>query len=68
MTELKKGDYVEGKGYFVGHLCQHCGREAGLHFASGKNCQGDQRSINPARLETIYTPDLKKPVFVKFIL
>lgn len=68
MKELKKGDHVEGKGYFSGYICKNCGREQSLHFTDGKNCQGDRRSINPSRLETVYEPNFNKPTFVKFVI
>ena len=68
-TMYKKGDYVEGKGYFKSYLCENCGKDIDRHKSKSYACPKDLRKSFPTfSVDKFYQPNEKKPVFVKFIL
>ncbi len=66
---MKLHEKVEGKGYFVGYKCKNCKKTEAEHKSDGKNCVVDARKlIQDYHTDKFFTPDEKKPVFVKFLL
>lgn len=70
MTKVyEESEFVEGKGYFKGYKCLHCGYEKDQHNALTKACPDDLRKNHPSySVKHVYTANVKKPVFVKFMI
>lgn len=70
MTKLyQPSEFVEGKGYFKCYKCEHCGYEKGQHNSLTKACPDDLRKNHPSySVKNVYTANVKKPVFAKFII
>lgn len=64
----KMHEKVEGRGYFIGYKCKHCGRSENDHKATGNNCVKDARKTIQEYSAAVFEASEKKPEFVKFII